>query len=87
MQKERFELLKAYLKEVALDNAKAVAAIKLWKEGNFKEFLKEADFEDATVEDIKAIVKSGEVDTTILEQANGACDDIDVPTSMGNCVA
>ena len=80
MQKDA---LKKFLADLASDEAKAREAIIAWNEGRFKRLLDEADLQDATVEDILAIVKSGEIDTHVLEQANSGCE---APSSMGNCV-
>lgn len=86
MEKERIELLKAYLREIAENETRVVEAIRLWKEGDFKKVLKEGGLEDATVEDISAVLKSGDIDTSVLERTNSSCD-IESPTSQGNCVA
>lgn len=83
MEKERYELLKAYLVDLASDEQKAIKAIKAWKDGEFKKMLEEADLSDVTVDDIKKIIDSGDVKLDILERTNCPPQ----PTSMGNCVA
>ena len=83
MEKEKYELLKAYLVELASDEKKAIKAITAWKDGEFKKMLEEANLFDVTVDDIKKIIESGDVKLDILERTN--CPD--QPSSMGNCVA
>lgn len=84
---DKIVILRNYLKELAQDEVRVAEAIDAWRDGRVETLLKESGIEGVTVEDVKAVLRSGDVNFGArLENSNGGCD-TPQPTSMGNCVA